>query len=122
MANKKILIVEDDVMLLEIMKLQVEEQNCTAITAENGKEGLFKAMAERPDLILADIMMPELNGIDMIKMMKQDNNLKDIPIVVISALGREQDIESAKAAGADDYMVKPFLAVDLEKMFRKYLS
>jgi two-component system alkaline phosphatase synthesis response regulator PhoP len=122
MANKKILIVEDDIMLLEIMKLQVEEQGCTAVTAENGKDGLFKAMAEKPDLILADIMMPELNGIEMIKMIKQDNNLKDIPIVVISALGREKDIEDARAVGAVDYMIKPFLSADLEKMFKKHLS
>jgi DNA-binding response OmpR family regulator len=122
MANKKILIVEDDVMLLEMIKIQLGEMGYDAVTAENGKDGLFKAMQEKPDLILADIMMPELDGNEMIKLMRQDQRLAKTPIVVVSALGREQDMSTSLQVGANDYIIKPFFAADLEKLLKKHLG
>jgi len=122
MANKKILIVEDDVMLLEMIKIQLGEMGYEAITAENGKDGLFKAIQERPDLIIADIMMPELDGNEMIKLIRQDSNLSKTPVVVVSALGRETDVSTSLQAGANDYIIKPFFAADLEKLLKKHLA
>lgn len=122
MANKKILVVEDDVMLLEMIKIQLSEMGYEAITAENGKDGLFKAIQEKPDLILADIMMPELNGNEMIKLIRQNQDLVKTPIVVVSALGRETDVSTSLQTGANDYIIKPFFAADLEKLLKKHLK
>ena len=122
MANKKILVVEDDVMLLEMIKIQLGEMGYEPITAENGKDGLFKAIQEKPDLIIADIMMPELDGNEMIKLVRRDQNLAKTPIVVVSALGRESDVSTSLQAGANDYIIKPFFAADLEKLLKKHLS
>lgn len=122
MANKKILIVEDDVMLLEMIKIQLGEMGYDAVTAENGKDGLFKAIQEKPDLIMADIMMPELDGNEMIKLIRQNENLAKTPIVVVSALGREADVDTSMQVGANDYIIKPFFAADLEKLLKKHLK
>jgi len=122
MANKKILVVEDDVMLLEMIKIQLGEMGYDAITAENGKDGLFKAIQEKPDLIMADIMMPELNGNEMIKLIRQNQDLAKTPVVVVSALGRDQDVDTSMQAGANDYIIKPFFAADLEKLLKKHLK
>jgi adenylate cyclase len=115
MANKKILIVEDDVLMLEMLKDRLEANNYNVVTAENGKDGSFKAMTEKPDLILADIMMPELDGIEMTKIIRANSDLKDVPIIVVSALGRSEDIQKAMNAGANDYLIKPYSANDLLK-------
>lgn len=104
----KILIVEDDVMLLETMKFRLEASGYEIIVAENGKEGSFKAMSEKPDLILADIMMPELDGIAMVKIIRANSDLKTVPIIVCSALGRDEDIKKAMETGANDYITKPY--------------
>lgn len=121
MANKKVLSVEDDVMLLEMIKLQLESEGYDVITAENGKDGLFKAIAEVPDIILADIMMPEIDGNEMIRLIRNENSLKTVPIIVISALGRDQDKEKSYRAGANDYIVKPFTLSELSYKVRSYL-
>lgn len=122
MANKKILIVEDEVMLLEMMKVRIEANGYDVIMAENGKDGSFKAMSEKPDMIIADILMPELDGIGMIKIIRSSSDLKDVPIVVVSALGRNEDVKKALAAGANDYITKPYSAADLLKKIDGFLK
>lgn len=119
---KKILIVEDDVLLLETMKDRLEAGGYITITAENGKDGSFKAMAEKPDLILADLLMPELDGIGMTKIIRSNSDLKNTPIIVVSALGRDKDIEDAMAAGANDYVTKPYSFADLIKKIESHLK
>ena len=116
MANKKrILVVEDDVMSLEVMRIRLEQSGFEVIAADGGKEGLIKAISEHPDLIIADVMMPELDGLQMIKILRANSDLKNTPIIVISALGREIDIRNAKEAGANDYIVKPSLTDEIVK-------
>ena len=115
MANKKILIVEDEVMLLEMMKVHLEYLGYEVITAENGKDGSFKAMSERPDVILADLMLPELDGFQMIKLIRSNSDLKDVPIIAVTALGREEDIKKARDAGVNDYVIKPYSLEELAK-------
>ncbi len=122
MANKKILIVEDEVMLLEMMKVRIEANGYDVIMAENGKDGSFKAMSEKPDMIIADILMPELDGIGMIKIIRSNSDLKDVPIIVVSALGRNEDVKKALAAGANDYITKPYSASDLLKKIEGFLK
>lgn len=122
MANEKLLLVEDDVMLVEMMKMSLEAQGYQVITAENGKDGAFKAISEKPDLILADLMMPELDGFEMIKLIRSNSDLKDTPIICVTALGREEDIEKAKDAGATDYITKPYVASDLVEKIQEHMK
>ncbi|MFH1830236.1 MAG: response regulator [Pseudomonadota bacterium] len=107
MAKKKILMVEDDVMLVEIIRMLLEEKGYDVVSAENGKEGLLKALSDKPDLIVADIMMPEMDGIEMTKIIRSTADLKELPIIVLTALGRDSDVKKAMNAGATDYLVKP---------------
>ena len=122
MANKKILVVEDDLMLQETVRFRLEASGYDVVSAENGKDGSFKAMTEKPDLILADVMMPELDGIEMIKIIRTNSDLKEVPIIVVSALGRGEDVEKAKEAGANDYITKPYSAGDLLKKIESLLK
>ena len=117
MSKKKILIVEDEIMLLETMKMRLEFAGYEVVLSENGKDGAFKAISEKPDIILADLMLPELSGFEMIKIIRSNSDLKNTPILVVSALGRGEDIKKATAAGANDYIIKPYdVDVLLEKI------
>ena len=122
MTKKIILVAEDEAMLAEVTKMRLESLGYAVITAENGKEGAFKAMSEKPDLMLVDIMMPEVSGIDMIKIVRANSDLKNVPIIVVSALGRSSDIEDAMKAGANDYVVKPYASEDLIKRIANLLK
>ncbi|MFA4873954.1 MAG: response regulator [bacterium] len=122
MANKKILVVEDEVMLAELMKERLEFEGFEILIAQNGKEGLLKAMSEKPALILADLMMPEMDGYEMIRIIRSSSDLNKIPIIVVSARGSNDDIEKATGEGATDYLVKPFSYTVLLKKIRDYLK
>ena len=122
MADKKrILIVEDEVMIEEVLKARLEFEGFDVIAAENGKDGLLKAISDKPDLILADLMLPGMDGNHMIRVIRSNSDLKGIPIIAVSARGGYDDIEKTMADGANDYIVKPFSAADLVKRVQKYL-
>lgn len=118
----KVLIVEDEVMLLEVTKLRLEAEGFEVDTAENGKEGLLKAMSGKPDVILADLMMPDMDGWEMIKIIRSNSDLKDVPIIILSALGREEDIQKAMDTGATDYLVKPVSSDAFLEKIQEYLT
>jgi CheY-like chemotaxis protein len=121
-GKKKVLIVEDEVMLEELIRKRLEFEGYEVISACDGKEGLLKALSDKPDLIMADLMMPEMDGSEMIRIIRGNSDLKDIPIIVISARGGKADIEKAKAEGANEYFVKPFLSDNLLSTLREYLK
>lgn len=122
MANEKIMIVEDDVVLLELLKARLETSGYSILIADNAKDGILKIMSERPDLMLVDIMMRGMDGIEMIKVVHSMTDLKHIPVIVVSALGRDSDIKKAMEAGAEDYIVKPYSFEDLVKRIQKLLK
>ncbi len=108
MGKKKILVIDDEILLLESTKMQLEMNGYDVIATDNAKDGILKAMSEKPDLIISDIMMPEINGIEMTKVIRSNSSLKGIPIIMLSALGRESDVKEAMEAGATDYFIKPY--------------
>ncbi len=122
MANKKILVVEDEVMLAQLMKDRLEFESYEIITAQDGKDGLLKAMSEKPALILTDLIMPEMDGNQMIKIIRASRDLGDIPIIAISARGTNKDIEQAKKDGVNDYLVKPFSYTELLRIIKTYIK
>jgi CheY-like chemotaxis protein len=103
----KILLVEDDPMVVRMYERKFKIEGFDLALAFNGELGLEALKKERPDIILCDIMMPKLSGLDMLKIVKSDPQYKDLPMVMLTNLGdRAEDIEKCKGLGAEDYWVK----------------
>ena len=104
----KILLVEDHTELRHVLGHQLESMGFTAITAKNGREGVETAVAEKPDLILMNSMMPEMDGWEATRVLRADPQTKDIPILASTALFRPSDLKTWIDVGCDDYIIKPF--------------
>ncbi|MFA6215056.1 MAG: response regulator [Patescibacteria group bacterium] len=104
--SAKILLVEDDDTLLEMYALKFKEVQLNLITAADGLAGLDLALKELPQVILLDIMMPKMDGFAVLVELRKNPKTKDTPILMLSNLGQESDIEKGKQLGADGYIVK----------------
>lgn len=119
----KILVVEDRPEIRLLVAMAVKPFEHTLIEADSGKTGLAAIRLHRPDLILLDVMMPgEINGFGICRIVKQDPELRDTPVVMMTALAQASDIEEGMAAGADDYIVKPFSLVALRSIIDRLLG
>lgn len=117
MATKKILAIDDEPDVLTFLELVLERSGFNALTAPNGTDGLIKAHVERPHLILLDIMMEGMDGWETLRLLKVDENTRDIPVIVLSARAEPKDKIRALQEGAVDYIIKPFSVVEsLEKV------
>lgn len=105
-TNKKILIIEDDSFISEMYKAKLEHLEYEIKVAENGKVGLEAVKIFKPDLILLDIVMPEKDGFETLHDLKKDKNFKNIPVILLTNLGRREDIEKGFKMGANDYIIK----------------
>jgi len=105
-TSKKILIVEDDSFISDMYKAKLEYLGYNIKIAENGKVGLELAASFNPDLILLDIVMPEKDGFELLADLKKDEKLKDLPVILLTNLGRREDIEKGFKMGANDYIIK----------------
>jgi two-component system alkaline phosphatase synthesis response regulator PhoP len=112
----KILIVDDEPDCISIIQCRLEWSHYNVITANNGREGLEKASQEKPDLILLDTNMPEMNGYEMLERMRKDSALKDTPVIMVTALCDAKDVDKASSYGISDYVTKP---VDFAKLTEK---
>ena len=108
MAKGKILVVDDEIYIVHILDFSLGMEGYEVLTALDGEQALEKARAEHPDLIVLDIMMPKLDGYETCKMLKADAGTKDIPVILLSAKGRNVDQKVGFEVGADDYITKPF--------------
>ncbi|MEF3691534.1 MAG: response regulator [Candidatus Moraniibacteriota bacterium] len=106
MENKKILIIEDDANLRGVLKEFFEEEKMIVKTASDGESGLIKLREFLPDVVLLDIILPKKDGYEIIKEIKSDEKIKDIPVILLTNLGGLNDIEKALALGATTYLVK----------------
>ena len=104
----KILAVDDDAMVLAVIKKRLEFAGYEVITAMEGLEGLKKARAENPDLIVLDLILPNLNGYQICAMLKRDSNYRKIPIVMLTSRSQQADIAEGMKAGANAYITKPY--------------
>ncbi len=101
-----ILIVDDDIILRQMYEERLKAEDFTVDAATDGEEALKKAKDKKYDLILLDIMMPKINGLDVLKMLKADEDTKNIPVILLTALIQDVDKQKGLAFGADDYIVK----------------
>ncbi|MDP2860893.1 MAG: response regulator [bacterium] len=104
--TKKILIVEDDPAIAQLYETELTLKGLEVVLAVDGAEGLEKAKTAKPDLILLDVMMPNVSGIDMLKSLKKDENLKNITVVMLTNFGQENLIQEAFALGIQGYILK----------------
>jgi len=120
--KKKILIVEDERKLSHILKLLLESDGFTVICSYSGYEGLYKYVRERPDLIILDIMLPDLDGYEVCREIRRTlNNLKT-PIIMLTCKGEDYDRVKGKVVGATKYMLKPYDGENLLNQIRECLE
>lgn len=113
MRKEKILIVEDETDIREILAYNLDKEGYLVLTAPDGEKGLDLVEKEIPDLVLLDLMLPGLDGLDVCRRMRETPSTKNIPIIMVTAKGEESDIVLGLGLGADDYVKKPFSPKEL---------
>jgi len=106
--KNRILIIEDERDIGELLEYNLQKEGYDTILANNGESGLKIARKEKPNLLILDLMLPGIDGLDVCRLIKSDSDIKDISIVMLTALGQEEDIVKGLESGADDYITKPF--------------
>jgi CheY-like chemotaxis protein len=124
-VRKKILVVDDEQSVRDLCIACIQHalgHGYDVVEAANGGAAIAAAQAERPDLILLDIMMPEVDGFEVCRRLKASPETKGIPVVFLTALGEEKDVEQGLALGGDGYVVKPFNAITLAAQISELLT
>jgi len=117
---KKILVVDDEKAIYAYLERKLSKLGYSVCTAENGEEALSQAFKERPDIILLDVKLPKLNGIEVCKRLKSSDMTKQIPIIMLSAKAQSDEITAGLKAGADRYLCKPISFPDILQEIRAY--
>lgn len=106
-SRKSVLLVDDDPLVIRMYQNKLSQEGYEVETAFNGEEAITKIRRKKPDIILLDVMMPKMNGVETLKTLKGDPETKSIPVIILTNLGdKSEDIENAKKLGALDYLVK----------------
>lgn len=108
MRKGKVLVVDDEVNITQILEFSIGSEGYEVLSASNGEEAVEKARREQPDLIILDIMMPRLDGYETCRILKANPLTKNIPVVLLTAKGRDIDKRLGYEVGATDYIIKPF--------------
>ncbi|MFH1503887.1 MAG: response regulator [Candidatus Omnitrophota bacterium] len=108
MSKKRVFIIEDDLDIAKIMKYALEAEGHEVYTANDGKEGFEEIRHDPPDLVILDLALPGLCGEEVCRKIKRDKNLKDIPVIMVTAKSSDTDRVIGKVIGANRYMIKPF--------------
>ncbi len=123
MKKNALLLVEDDIFLRGLMKKKIEMEGYSVIEAENGKIALEKLRENEISLVLLDLIMPEVDGFEVLESVSKDPKLSKIPIIVLSNLGQKEKIDEAMALGAKDYIIKAHLTPsEIIEVIKKYLK
>jgi len=121
--KKKIMIVEDDSFVMDIYQTKLAQEGFEAVAAINGLEAMKKLQEVRPDLILLDIIMPYMDGLEVLKKIKDDERLKNIPIILLTNLSQKEEISKGLELGANDYLIKShFTPSEVMEKVKKYLN
>jgi DNA-binding response OmpR family regulator len=106
MGKAKLLLIEDDTILSKVINEELGEAGFDVLLSYDGEDGLELAKTENPDLIILDIVMPRKDGFEVLEELQQDDKLKEIPIIILSNLGHDDDIKKGTDLGATDYLIK----------------
>ena len=126
MAKRSVLIIEDESDILDMIRLRLKKEGYDVFAADTGEAGLAVALERRPDLILLDLMLPIMNGFEVLKKIKAYRVIARTPVIIVSARGEESDIIVGLELGADDYVTKPFnmavLVARINALHRRSIS
>ena len=116
-----VLVVDDVASETQLIVMALQSAGYVCVTASNGEEGLAKAKAQKPSLILLDVVMPKQDGFATCRMLKKDSDTSTIPVVMVTSKNQQSDVFWGKKQGASDYVCKPFSPGDLIKTVKKYV-
>ena len=122
MQRKKILLVDDSTTVLLMERMILAKNQYDVVEARDGQEGVDKARAERPDLILMDVVMPRLSGFEAVERLRKDEATRAIPIIMVTTRGELESVETGYAAGCTDYVTKPINGLELLTKVRSCLG
>ena len=120
-VERTVLVVDDDPVILRLLEVNFEMEGFVVCTATDGIEGLAVAKAEQPDVVVSDVMMPRMNGLELVKGLRDDPATCSIPVILLSAKAQATDVRAGLDAGADDYVTKPFEPLDLVDRVNKLI-
>jgi DNA-binding response OmpR family regulator len=108
-----VLVADDDPDILQLVTVRLERAGCKVVQASDGEEALRAAREHRPALAVLDVMMPKLTGYDVTRSLREHDDTRDIPVILLTARVQDADVERGYVAGADDYLTKPFSPQEL---------
>lgn len=120
--QKKILLVDDSNTVLLMERMMLKDQGFDLVTASNGKEGVEKAVRERPDLILMDVVMPQMNGFEACREIKSRIETKHIPVILVTTRSEASNVQVGFESGCSDYVTKPINGVELVTKIKSLLA
>lgn len=118
----RILVADDDVDLRMLVSLKLEQSGHQVVAVEDGAAALAECRATRPDLVVLDVMMPRMSGLEVCAEIKADHALRTVPVVLLTARAQETDVRAGLEAGADEYVTKPFSPRDLASRVEALLA
>lgn len=122
MPKAKILLIDDHRTILRLLEAILKLRGYELLYAENGRQGMAMARQERPDLILLDVMMPEIDGFKVCRYLKEQAETAAIPVVFLTARGAEDDQEAGRRVGAQGFLTKPFLSREVLELVERLLA
>jgi DNA-binding response OmpR family regulator len=120
--EKRILLIDDHQTVFRLLEAIVRVKGYTLLYADSGQQGIVKAREEQPDMILLDVMMPDLDGFKVCQYLKENPDTRDIPVMFLTARGAEDDMAIGRKAGAAGFMTKPFQTIDVLNQIEKILA
>jgi DNA-binding response OmpR family regulator len=118
----RILLIDDHQTVFRLIEAIVRIKGYKLLYAESGQQGIVMARKEQPDLILLDVMMPDIDGFKVCQYLKENDDTKEIPIMFLTARGADGDLEAGRKAGADGFMTKPFQTMEVLKQIERLLA
>ena len=122
MVRKKILLVDDSSTVLLMERMILSKSQYDVVTAKDGVEGIEKAVAEKPDLILMDVVMPRMDGFEACRKLREQDDTKEIPVIMVTTRGALASVETGYAAGCNEYVTKPINGLELLAKVRSCLG
>jgi two-component system alkaline phosphatase synthesis response regulator PhoP/two-component system response regulator VicR len=116
---KKILAVDDEKAIVRLVQVNLEREGYQVVTAYDGREALEKVASERPDLVVLDVMMPYMDGFEVLQQMKKDPETRDIPVIMLTAKAQDADVFRGWQSGVDCYLTKPFNPMELKAFVKR---
>jgi two-component system alkaline phosphatase synthesis response regulator PhoP/two-component system response regulator VicR len=118
----KILVCDDERHIVRLIQVNLERQGYTVVTAFDGKEGLEKVRSEKPNLLVLDVMMPYMDGFEVLKNLRREADTEDLPVIMLTAKAQDKDVFEGYHYGADMYLTKPFNPMELVTFVKRILG